>query len=77
MGSERGTGIYKSEKMEKVKNYLLDCVDEVRTKVSWPKFSELQGSAILVLVASLIFALLIWVIDLSFQSALNWFYQEF
>jgi hypothetical protein len=30
-----------------------------------------------VLVASLIFALLIWVIDLSFQSALNWFYQEF
>ncbi len=63
--------------MEKIKNYLLESIDEVRTKVSWPKFSELQGSAILVLVASLIFALLIWVIDLSFQSALNWFYQEF
>ena len=63
--------------MEKVKNYLLESIDEVRNKVSWPKFSELQGSAILVLVASLIFALLIWVIDLSFQSALNWFYQEF
>ncbi len=63
--------------MEKIKNYLLESIDEVRNKVSWPKFSELQGSAILVLVASLIFALLIWVIDLSFQSALNWFYQEF
>jgi preprotein translocase subunit SecE len=63
--------------MEKIKNYLLESIDEVRNKVSWPKFSELQGSAILVLVASLIFALIIWVIDLSFQSALNWFYQEF
>jgi preprotein translocase subunit SecE len=63
--------------MEKIKTYLLESIDEVRNKVSWPKFSELQGSAILVLVASLIFALLIWVIDLSFQSALNWFYQEF
>jgi preprotein translocase subunit SecE len=63
--------------MEKIKNYLLESFDEVRNKVSWPKFSELQGSAILVLVASLIFALLIWVVDLSFQSVLNWFYQEF
>ena len=63
--------------IEKIKNYLLESFDEVRNKVSWPKFSELQGSAILVLVASLIFALLIWVVDLSFQSVLNWFYQEF
>lgn len=63
--------------MEKIKNYLLESIDEVRNKVSWPKFSELQGSAILVLVASLIFALVIWVIDVSFQSVLNWFYQEF
>jgi len=42
--------------MEKVKNYILDSIDEIRNKVSWPKFNELQSSAILVLVASLIFA---------------------
>ncbi len=62
--------------MEKVKNYLLESIDEVRNKVTWPKFSELQGSAILVLVASLIFALVIWAIDLGFGSALNWFYSK-
>ena len=63
--------------MEKIKNYLLESIEEVRNKVSWPKFSELQGSAILVLVASLIFALVIGFIDLGFQNALAWFYREF
>ncbi len=63
--------------MNKVKNYLLESIDEVRNKVSWPKFSELQGSAILVLVASLIFALVIGLVDLGFKNTLAWFYREF
>lgn len=63
--------------MEKVKNYILESIDEVRNKVTWPKFNELQGSAILVLVASLIFALVIGLIDLGFNNALGWFYREF
>ncbi len=63
--------------MEKLKNYILDSIDEIRNKVSWPKFNELQSSAILVLVASLIFALVIGLIDLGFKNALAWFYREF
>jgi preprotein translocase subunit SecE len=63
--------------MEKVKDYILDSIEEVRNKVSWPKFNELQSSAILVLVASLIFALVIGLIDLGFKNALAWFYREF
>jgi len=63
--------------MEKIKNYLLESIDEVRNKVSWPKFGELQSSAILVLVASLSFALVIGIIDLGFKNALAWFYREF
>lgn len=63
--------------MEKVKNYILESIDEIRNKVTWPKFAELQGSAILVLVASLIFALIIGLIDLGFKNVLTWFYQEF
>lgn len=62
--------------MNKVKAYLVESLDEVRNKVSWPKFNELQGSAILVLVASLIFALVIGVINLGFKNTLSWFYQE-
>lgn len=65
------------EVMEKVKNYILDSIDEIRNKVSWPKFAELQSSAILVLVASLIFALVIGFIDLGFKNALEFFYKEF
>ena len=63
--------------MEKLKTYILDSIDEIRNKVSWTKFNELQSSAILVLVASLIFALLIGVVDLGFKEALSWFYNEF
>jgi preprotein translocase subunit SecE len=76
--SSLSTRAKKKEKgMEKLKNYILDSIDEIRNKVSWPKFNELQSSAILVLVASLIFALLIGVIDLGFKNALAWFYKEF
>jgi preprotein translocase subunit SecE len=63
--------------MEKFKNYIIESWDEIRNKVSWPKFTELQGSAILVLVASLIFALVIGFVDLGFKNALAWFYKEF
>jgi len=63
--------------MEKVKSYILESIDEIRNKVTWPKFSELQSSAILVLVASLIFAIIIGVIDLGFKNVLTWFYREF
>jgi preprotein translocase subunit SecE len=63
--------------MEKVKNYILDSIDEIRNKVSWPKFNELQSSAILVLVASFIFAIVIGFVDLGFKNALAWFYKEF
>ena len=63
--------------MEKLKTYILDSIDEIRNKVSWPKFNELQSSAILVLVASLIFAILIGFVDLGFKEALSWFYNEF
>lgn len=63
--------------MKKIRDYVLDSIEEVRNKVSWPKFNELQSSAILVLVASLIFALVIGVIDLGFKNALAWFYKEF
>lgn len=67
----------KPNQMEKLKAYILESVDEIRNKVSWPKFSELQSSAILVLVASFIFALVIGFIDLGFKNALAWFYKEF
>ena len=75
--SSLSTRAKKKKGMEKLKNYILDSIDEIRNKVSWPKFSELQSSAILVLVASFIFAIIIGLIDLGFKNALAWFYKEF
>ncbi|MFN4000500.1 preprotein translocase subunit SecE [Algoriphagus sp.] len=50
-----------------VKNFVIESIDEMKNKVTWPSYSFLQNSAVLVLVASLIFALVIGVIDLGFD----------
>lgn len=75
--TKRGPSVLTISEMEKLKNYILDSIDEIRNKVSWSKFNELQSSAILVLVASVIFALVIGLIDFGFKNVLTWFYREF
>lgn len=52
--------------MSKIGTYLEETVDELVNKVSWPTWQELQTSAIIVLVASVIIALLVWVMDYIF-----------
>ncbi len=63
--------------MAKIVEFFKESYDEMLNKVTWPKYTELQSSSILVLVASLIFALLIGLIDLGFDNALQLFYNEF
>jgi preprotein translocase subunit SecE len=63
--------------MEKVTTFLKHSWEEVQHNVTWPKFSDLQASSSLVLVASLIFALLVGMIDYVFENALNFFYRSF
>jgi len=63
--------------MQKIGNYFAESWEEIKNKVSWSTYSELQGSAILVLVASTIFALFIGAIDWMFKTGLQWFYSEF
>jgi preprotein translocase subunit SecE len=63
--------------MQKVKTYFLESWEELKNKVSWSSFKELQSSAILVLVASTIFALVIGAMDWVFNKGLEWFYREF
>jgi preprotein translocase subunit SecE len=50
---------------------------EVTENVTWPKLTDLQSSSVLVLVASLIFALLVGIVDLAFKSGLDLFYSSF
>jgi preprotein translocase subunit SecE len=63
--------------MEKVVAYLKSTTDELMTKVSWPSWEELQSSTIIVVVASIVFSLAIFVIDFSSNMVLDLFYQFF
>ncbi|HDO27992.1 MAG TPA: preprotein translocase subunit SecE [Bacteroidetes bacterium] len=58
-------------------NYFKESYNEWMRKVSWPTWSELQNSAIVVSVASLIIALVIYLMDVSFSSILERFYNLF
>jgi preprotein translocase subunit SecE len=63
--------------MSKVTTYINDTVEEMRDRVSWPTYPELQRSSVLVLIGSLIFALVVGAMDFVFDSGLTWFYNQF
>ena len=61
----------------KVVNYIEESYDELMNKVSWPSWAELQGSAIVVSVASLIIAIIVFAMDEVFKNVLLQFYKLF
>jgi preprotein translocase subunit SecE len=63
--------------MEKIKAYIKDSYNELVHKVSWPTWSELQSSALVVLVASLIIGLMVFGMDTVFQLVMNLIYSSF
>lgn len=58
-----------------MKQYILDSFEELTKQVSWPSWSELQNSSIVVAVASVIIALLVYFMDSSLSKLLNAFYD--
>lgn len=63
--------------MGKIKAYVQDSYNELMHKVSWPTWAELQSSAIVVLVASLIIGLMVFGMDTFFQLIMNLLYSSF
>ncbi|MBX9852152.1 MAG: preprotein translocase subunit SecE [Cytophagaceae bacterium] len=61
--------------MKTVVNFIKESVDEMRYKVTWPKYTELQGSAFLVVIASAIFAGLIFGMDYLFRNGITSIYK--
>ena len=53
--------------MNKITLYFQEAYDELMHKVTWPTWSELQDSAIVVLVAAFIMSLIILVVDVTFK----------
>ena len=61
----------------KVSGYLQETYNELVHKVSWPSWADLQSSSIVVMVASLIIALVIFAMDFSFQQIFQFLYKIF
>jgi preprotein translocase subunit SecE len=60
--------------MEKLQLYIKESYYELINKVTWPTWSELQSSTILVLIAALIFAALVFVMDLISSQVTSFIY---
>ena len=55
--------------------YIKDSYKELVEKVSWPSFASLQSSTLVVMVASLIFSLVVLVMDISFETVMSGVYK--
>lgn len=62
--------------MKLVEN-IKESYSELVYKVSWPSKKELAQSAVIVMIASLILALVVWGIDWTFESIMSFVYRLF
>ncbi|MBI1344033.1 MAG: preprotein translocase subunit SecE [Terrimonas sp.] len=61
--------------MNKILTYFKESYKELLEKVTWPTWSELQQSTMIVLVATLLTTALIWVMDLGTNKLLSIIYN--
>ena len=61
--------------MSKIGTYVKESYKELKTKVTWPTWDKLQSSALLVMVATLILAIIVWVIDLVIRTVMTGIYS--
>ncbi|CDS91637.1 MULTISPECIES: preprotein translocase subunit SecE [Sphingobacterium] len=60
--------------MAKVLDFFKDSYVEITEKVTWPTWGQLQNSAVIVLVASVIIALLVFIMDKASSNVLELLY---
>lgn len=61
--------------MSRIGTYFSETKNELVNKVSWPTWPELQSSAIVVMVSSIIIALTVWGMDSIFKILMEQAYQ--
>ncbi len=61
--------------MSKFTNFFKESYKELTQKVAWPTWQKLQSSAIVVMVASVIFAVVVFLMDYAFQNILTAIYS--
>ena len=63
--------------MNKITTYFRESYKELLEKVTWPNWSQLQQSTMIVLAATLIITAMVWVMDFAAAGALNFIYKLF
>lgn len=62
--------------MNKISIYFRDSYKELMEKVSWPTWTQLQQSTMIVLVATLVITGLVWVMDFAAGGILKLIYNQ-
>ncbi len=63
--------------MNKVTTYFSESYKELMEKVTWPTWGQLQQSTLIVLVATVLITLVIWLMDFASNSLLKMIYSFF
>lgn len=58
----------------KIVDSIKESYNELVNKVSWPTSKELANSSVVVLIASLIMAIVVWIMDYVFEFAMSSLY---
>ncbi len=62
--------------MKKIVAYIKETYNELVYKVSWPTYKELTNSAVVVLYASLLIALVVFLMDVCFENLMEFIYPH-
>ena len=62
--------------MASIVQFIKECYEEMTQKVTWPTWGDLQNSAVLVLVASLIIGVIVFLMDKGANYVLDTFYKS-
>ena len=61
--------------MNKISNYFRESYKELTEKVTWPNWTQLQQSTMIVLVATIVITGVVWLMDFGIGAALNGLYK--
>lgn len=61
--------------MNKVSAYVKDSLHELTEKVTWPTWSQLQQSTVIVIVATIVITAMVWVMDIASENLLKLIYS--
>ena len=63
--------------MNKITTYFRESYKELLEKVTWPSWTQLQQSTVIVLVATVLITAIVWIMDLASSSILHFTYSLF